>query len=73
MKSRAAGHLRGEVFSVQEVERLPGSKGRGGGPNRMGGGGPSSGLDQGLWSRSHKDVAWSVKRSCVVGDLSLPC
>lgn len=52
---QSSGHLRGDVFRVQEVERLPGRKETGGGPSRMGGREPSSGLDQGPWSRSHKD------------------
>lgn len=58
LTSRAAGHLRGDVSSVglQEAERLPRSKEPGGGPSRMGGRGPSSGLDQGLRSSGHKEL-----------------
>lgn len=74
LKSRVAGHLRSDVLSVEDIERLSGSKELGGKPSSLGGRKqevPRPGLDQ--WSRSCRQVAWNVRRSYVVGDLDLPC
>lgn len=77
LKSRAAGQLRGDVLSVKDIKRLSGSKEQGGKPSRlerreqeM----PRAGLDQGpVVQEPRRHVAWSVRRSFVMGDLDHSC
>lgn len=55
LKSRVAGHLRSDFFSVEDIERLSGNKELGGKPSSLGGREqevPRPGLDQKQWSRS---------------------
>lgn len=55
LKSRVAGHLRSDFFSVKDIERLSGNKELGGKPSSLGGREqevPRPGLDQKQWSRS---------------------